>query len=350
MRVLKLWTVLVAAAVALSFSLPAFAADKAVGAKAPKKPVAACGNDRLAFATGTPAGTYGKLGPTIEQYCPMVCETDETEGGLQNLRGVTTKKFDMGITQVDTIVFLSSTDPDIEKNVRSVVSLHYSYLHILTLRNGFKVPGVKTEKTWGGLSEKKVPDDKFIVVKSLQDLRGRTIAAWGSALVTATVMNQRLRLDMKIVEAKTRAEGLAMVQNGQAFAFFGMGGKPVSWVADNVEAPGSVFMLVGLDANDQMALSKPYEADKLSYDNMGAYGVSTIKIRNEVVIRNITGGPLVSKIQEFKGCLAQNLEEIKNSRGTDPAWNDVSDESLFATVGPAWTANAGKANASSKKK
>lgn len=347
MRVRKLWAVVLAAIVTLAFSVPGFAAD--IKKAAAKKPVAACGNDRLAFATGTPAGTYGKLGPTIEEYCKMVCETDETEGGLQNLRGVTTKKFDMGITQVDTIVFLSSTDPDIEKNVRSVASLHYSYLHMLTLRSGFSVAGTKKEKTWGGLSEKDVATSNTVVVKSVQDLRGKTIAAWGSALVTATVMNQRLRLNMNIVEAKTRPEGLEMVKKGQAYAFFGMGGKPVGWVADNVEAPGSIFTLVSLDANDLMALSKPYEADKLSYDNMGAYGVPTIKIRNEVVIRNITGGPLVTKIEAFKGCLAENLSEIKNARGTDPAWNDVSEETLFSTVGPAWTLPASKASGSKKK-
>ncbi len=288
------------------------------------KTLNACAADKLAFGSGTPRGTYGQMSSSLAALCPMICEVQETQGGYDNITQMVNEKFDSGIVQADLIEFLNRTEPDIKKKLRSLFALHGSSMHMFISLKGVPVAGVKKESVpiWKGGGSKDVPTTSMVVVEKLSDLKGKKIAAWSSAYVSAHIVSERLKLDWDVVEVKTRAEGLKMVQDGQAWMFMAAGGKPVEWI-DEVRA--DQLTLLNLDPGEITKLGGPYYPVKVTYRHLKVNGWNTISVRNEVLVRNITTGPLAALIPTFKKCVADNLDVIKSQRDKHPSWSDVED-------------------------
>jgi TRAP-type uncharacterized transport system substrate-binding protein len=321
-------------------STPAFAQAKAPTAQKVKT-LNACAADKLAFGSGTPRGTYGQMSASLAAMCSMICEVQETQGGYDNITQMVNEKFDSGIVQADLIEFLNRTEPDIRKKLRSLFALHGSSMHMFVSLKGVPVAGVKKEPVpiWKGGGTKDVPTMTMVVVEKLSDLKGKRIAAWSSAYVTANIVSERLKLDWDVVEVKTRGDGLKMVQDGQAWMFMAAGGKPVEWI-DEVKA--DQLTMLNLDPGDIAKIGAPYYPVKVTYRNLKVNGWNTITVRNEVLVRNITTGPLAALIPAFKKCMVDNLDAIKSQRDKHASWSDVED--LGATT---WLPYAGAVSAAS---
>lgn len=289
-----------------------------------------CPPDKLVIGTGTASGTYALVFASIGNACEMVCESRQTQGGWDNLTQMLARKFDGGIVQVDLLDYLGRQEPLIKRQVRSLASLHGSHLHIFTPSAGVRTVVSKTvrERTLWGTTEKVVQETVMVPIRTLSDLKGRRVAAWQSAVVTANIIDERLKLGLEVFEAKTRADGLRMLQNGEVFAFMAMGGKPMDWVEGNNQVKAEVeaqrFTLVGVERGEIDRLGAPYYGEQVTYRSLNAIGVRTISVRNELVVNNLQKGPLAPAVTALKACFASNLETIQNTRGTHPSWQDVS--------------------------
>ena len=286
-----------------------------------------CQPDQLVFGSGTPKGTYGLMTAKLVEVCPMVCETQETQGGYDNITNLVNEKFDAGIVQSDVIEFLNRTEPDIKKKLRSLFAMHGSSVHLFISTKGVSIATKRIEK--GGMfsKDKEVNETSLSQVEKLADTKGKKIAAWSSAFITMNIVNERLKMDWDIVEVKTRKEGFDLVKSGQVWMFAAGAGKPAEWIS---EAAPAEFTMLNLDPADITKLGAPYYPVKVTYRNLKVNGWNTITVRNEVLVRNVTTGPLAQSISGLKQCITQNLDTIKASRDKHPSWSDVED--LSATT------------------
>jgi hypothetical protein len=275
----------------------------------------------LTLATGNAKSTYSMMFKNIVPACTMVKEYTETTGGFDNLDLILTRKVNMGVVPEDVLEMAKRTDPNVLKNVRGLVGMHFNSLHIIVLKDG------SASKSSGGwLSKLGMGKEEKMVIQDLRDLKGKKIACFGSAIVTGEFLNERLQAGLVLVRTKTPAEATNMLKSGEAVAVFATAGWPIEWV-DNLDP--SVFTLASLDDAYVKKLGEPYKMVKLNYPKLMAMGVTTAAPRNVIAVWNYTSPAKVKQIMEFKECLLSNLLDIKEANGSHPSWNDMDDPDDF---------------------
>jgi TRAP-type uncharacterized transport system substrate-binding protein len=296
---------LIVLAVLSAFSGNALSADD--------KDFAGCDGNQVIIGTGLATAPYSQMMQTPIKMAPhLMCEYRGSTGGMENVTALVERKIDAGLVQADVLDFMKRTEPMVSKKIRSLIALHSNYLHIFKLR--------------GGVTEKKnIIQKQVVVMNSLRDLKGRRIATFGSAYITARTINERLNLGMGIVEVATKEEGIAKLKKGEVYAFFAMGGKPIPWVEKDID--GNAIALVNVEPADITALGQPYYVGKLSYKKLGVAGINAVAVRNDLVVWDFTG-KRAEQLLELRKFFKQNLEDIKDTRGAHPAWQDVELSSL----------------------
>jgi len=292
---------------------------------------AAGAQELLKIATGKPDATNSQMMKAIINACPNLVEEDtDTTGGADNVGKLVANQVHGGIAQVDVVQFLEKTEPAISK-LKSLVALNPNYLHVIAATKGFVVePAQKGTLGFGGKPEVRGKITKFT------DLNNRTVAANGSAQLTLRVIADKLNLNINIVDADDRKAGLDMLANGQVAAFVAMGGKPVEWVG---KLDGSVFELVPVGQDIAEKLGAPYSAQKLTYKNLNAFGFATVSVKNELIVRDYKGAK-GAQLQQLRDCFVANVDAIRETTGTHPAWQEVED--LTTTQ---WATYTGEAKA-----
>jgi TRAP-type uncharacterized transport system substrate-binding protein len=275
-------------------------------------------DDSLTLATGSQKSTYAMMFKNLKQFCPAVTEYMDTTGGFQNLNLITTKKVNMGIVPEDVMEMARRTDPNVVKNVRGLMGLHFNSLHIIILKEGNKKGGWFSRIGIGG-------DDRM-VIRDLRDLKGKKIACFGSAIVTGEFLNERLQAGLDLIEVKTPDEGVKMLKSGEVLALLATAGWPIEWV-DNLDS--SLFTLASLDESYIKKMGEPYKTVKLNYPKLRAMGVITAAPRNIIAVWNYSSASRIKQIMDFRECIIANLQEIKEMNGSHPSWNDVDDVDDF---------------------
>ncbi len=273
----------------------------------------ACTEDQILLATGTPDTSYSKVAKDIIASCPMICEYQKTTGGYDNTLLLVNNEVDAGLVPIDVAEFMKRSDPGVGK-LLSLVSLNWQAMHIIVASNGLVVTKGKT----GNLGIGKTQDERTII-KTLRDLKGRKVAAWASGVISARMVDERIKLGLDIVEFENKEEALAAVRDGNVFALIAMGAKPLSWVST---LDRNSFTLANVDPADAQALGQPYFASKLTYQKLGVIGLNTIAAKNEIFVRNYTG-KREQQLVAFRECLRANLADIKERRGAHASWNEV---------------------------
>jgi hypothetical protein len=296
-------------AIVVAFVLPSFAQ-----VPLPK-------DDSLSLATGNAKSTYSMMFKSLATVCPEAKEYTETTGGFQNLDLIMTRKVNMGIVPEDVLEMAKRTDPNVLKNIRALVGMHFNSLHIIVLKDGSgsKGGGGWLNKLGWGKEEK-------MVIQDLRDLKGKKIACFGSAIVTGEFLNERLQAGLILVQTKSPAEATGLVKSGEAVAAFATAGWPIEWV-DNLDP--NIFTLASLDEAYVKKLGEPYKLVKLNYPKLMAMGVTTAAPRNVIAVWNYVSPAKVKQIMGFKQCLLENLPDIKEMNGSHPSWNDMDDPEDF---------------------
>lgn len=274
----------------------------------------------LKIATGDPKGSNSQMFKTVVSLCPnLVTEDTSTTGGADNINKLLMNQVDGGIAQADVVAFLAKTDSNVEK-LRSLVTLNSNMLHIIASSSGFMVdPGKAGTLGFG----KKAATYKTI--STLKDLYGLPVAGFGSGQITARILSDRLNLNLTVIDVEDKDKGLEMVRSGQVAAMFALGGRPIPWIASIPANNGSSeFTLVGIPADTVKQLGSPYEVKQLTYKNLGVFGFTTLAAKNELYVRDYKGAK-ASLLGQLRSCYETNLDNIKETTGSHPAWQDVDD-------------------------
>lgn len=269
-----------------------------------------CPEGKIAISSGISTGTYFKCVNTIVDLDnALMCHYKGSTGGFENLDLLCNRVVDAALVQDDVMDYQARNNPMIKKKLRTLAPLFGSSAHLIVKTEGFK------EKTGGMFSS-----GKTVIIKTLGDCKGRPIAAFASGVPTATIINERTGLQMQIYEAKSDAEGLKWVKEGKVAMFIAMGGMPIGWLAKE----GSDITLANVEDVYMKMMGLPYYAHKLSYKNLGVYGITAITARNSLIVFDYRG-PKAEQLMRIKDLLRENLEAIKESKKSHPAWQDVED-------------------------
>jgi TRAP-type uncharacterized transport system substrate-binding protein len=269
----------------------------------------------LTVATGNPASTYSMMVKSLG--CCPVKEFTDTTGGFDNVNLLMTRKVNMGFVPEDVLEMARRTDPNVFKNIRTLVGMHFNPLHIIVLKDG------ASKGKGGWLSKLGIGKEERSVIQDLRDLKGKKIACFGSAIVTGEFLNERLQAGLELIRVKTPAEGTNLLKNGEVVAVFATAGWPIEWV-NNLDP--NVFTLASLDDGLVKKMGEPYKVVKLNYQALNAMGVTTAAPRNVIAVWNYASPSKVDQLTKFRQCIIDNLLEIKETDGSHPAWNEVDTE------------------------
>lgn len=259
-------------------------------------------------ATGGAKGTYSTMFGEMKKTCPTpdlnLIEVNTT-GSNDNLSLLAGNQVNAVFTQTDVLFFRAGVD-DMSK-VRTLVALHPEEIHVVSATAG-KLEG----DTFGYGGTRTVFTD-------VQQLTGRKVAAAGGAITTANVIRLQGKIDFEVLQMKSNEESLAAVAAGTADAAILVGGSPLPLI----DALGPDMQLMFFSPEMQTRLGKVYRPARVSYQKMGAAGVSTIATDALFVSREYKTPKMVAGLKALRHCLIEAVPELQETTGTHPKWMAV---------------------------
>ena len=233
-------------------------------------------------------------------------DVQNTGGSIDNLMGMTSKKFHMGWVQEDVLQYFAKSDPTrVNRNRLKVVADGMEEtVHIL-------LPvGWKPESSGGWFSN--LFDDAPEGI-SLALLKDQTIGSWGGSLVSAKALNSFAGLGMNIVEipeAKRAAPQLPMLL---------VGGQPYATVQNYLDT--GKYILVGVNADDIIARAPFYIKTTANY-SVGGKLMNTPTFAVKALMMGVAfrsdarNADMISLAQ----CINESLIDLADDPETSPLW------------------------------
>jgi TRAP-type uncharacterized transport system substrate-binding protein len=279
----------------------------------------------IILLSGSPGATYDNVVKDIVPFCAKDLFTPfNTQGGWNNAVHMAHNDAEAGLSQVDNLVLVGTTDPSV-RNLRSLVSLYNAGVHIIVNPNGW------VDK--GGMFDK----SKTFVMKGLQDLKGKPVAVWSSAQGTANNINVFYKSDMRFQIVTTYAEGLAALDKGEVVAFIAMAGRGTPWVKKLAREKYRILSLTDAEIAGMKGAypDSGYDALRLTYDNLGQVNVPTVGVGVELVVRNFKGkqGEALARLRD---CIVEHRDDIRERRGSQPVWEERTAQQMLATKWPTY--------------
>ena len=280
-----------------------------------------CSPNQIIFSTGVKNNTYSQaMQPLIQIVPDLICERTDSSGGKQNVEFLLGLGGDAeaALVPTDVIEYMSRTNPEVKK-LRSIISLWGNALHIIVSVNGY------TTKRYGMINSKP------IYIQELRDLRGLKVAVFGSPVVSARMIDERLKLNLTdFIEVTTVADGLKKLDEGEVQAFMTMGGYPIKYVED---LDPKKYTLANVDPASITALGAPYYATKINYPKIGANGFNAITSKNEVVVRPYKTQKWIDKYNALYKAFKDNLQDLQEMRGAHSAWKLINIDEMDSLSG-----------------
>lgn len=230
-------------------------------------------------------------------------------GGTQNRDWLVANKVNMAALQGDTLEFTRRADPAKVANIRTIVALHPEEIHVIAYAGTRKEGGVLG---FGATT---------IKYESLANLAGRTVGAVGGSFDSASVLAGASGVKFAVRRMSSNEEMKNALVSGQLDAVVAVGGAPLGFVAG---LPSSFKILpIPQDIIAKLVASKLYAPAKVSYENLGAVGVDTVSTQSLIVSRTYASADMNARLKEFRSCFYNNLNRLKDARGTHPKWQDV---------------------------
>jgi TRAP-type uncharacterized transport system substrate-binding protein len=276
---------------------------------------AASGDCQLLVATGPKGKVYSKLYHDVKTVCGAevkLCEV-ESEGGLNNAIKLSGNEAELGFVQEDTLLGMKSSDEGIS-SLRAVVAANSNLLHIMVARDGYVVRGERT------LFHFLPGTDTVISIARFSELKGRPVAAVGSAQHLVRVLNSHFELGLEIIDKDSDEQAIAALKAGEVAGVLCMSGWPNTMV-ETVARDGAI-KLVEYD----LPMQAPYHLMRKNYQRLGVFGMGFLAARNFMVTRLRDDGPQGEHVATLQRCLLSHLETLQEGR-YEPGWKEVKDMS-----------------------
>lgn len=270
----------------------------------------------LKVGTGSESGNYFAMGQDIQDYCQPELSQDSIEpmsstGSVDNLAGMQTKKFAMGMVQEDVLRYYAKRTPGKvnENRVKVITALHVEAMHLL-IPKGYEPKGSK-----GNFFTSFFSDDKPQKL-DINLLKGQVISAWGGSIVSAEALSSFFGLNAKVTEIK---EG-AMSKNPIII----VSGYPSAVVESYLET--GKYNLVSMDFDVVRQRAPFYTEEFLNYSINGKMkSIPTIGVRALLIGKSFRREDRNITASELSTCIEEYLADLADDPSTNPNWASVYD-------------------------
>jgi TRAP-type uncharacterized transport system substrate-binding protein len=247
-----------------------------------------------------------------------VCSTDElpleevnTNGGVKNLELLKANKVKAALVPTSVLMASKLENATSVANIKTLFAMHPEEVHLIA-RSDTKFEGGVT------MFGKNVGGDK-VEYKSADDLKGHTVGAVGGSVVDARVLNDFLRLGMKVQPFDDNAKLFDALTKGQIDAAVVVAGAPSTVVE---KLPNGRFKFLPIRPNQDLA--SVYEPTKVQYTNISeGKAVDTISTRALVVSRTFRSPEMLASLAKLRACFVANVPKLQDKDGTHPKWQEV---------------------------
>lgn len=264
---------------------------------------------QLQVSTGAAKGsTYTDMFATMGKYCgsQMALVPVPSSGSVENLDRLMSNVVNAAFVQSD-MLFMRAMTEDLG-GIKTLLALHPETVHFVApSRSGLKTGGVLGV---GG---------QEVVLQDIGQLAGLRVGAAGGSVVTAKVVKLQSDISYQLTEYGDSAQLLKALADGEINAAVIVGGAPLGSVAN---LP-SGYKLLAVPPAVAEKLKNVYKPIRANYRNLGAAGVPTISTDALLVARSYKTPKMVDALGGFRQCVLANLDDIKETTGTHPAWQQV---------------------------
>lgn len=269
---------------------------------------------QLKVATGSPTGTYHRMFTEFQNVCKneiMQIEVPST-GAVDNMDKLLGNEVNAAIVQTD-VLFYRARNEDLS-NVKTLFSLYPEEVHVIT-------PSVSPIKTEGALGISML-GSKPLQFKSVNDLAGQAVAAWGGSIVTAQVIRLQSEINFSVVEVPNFKAAMAALNAGKVAAVLMVGGQPM----DDIKALTNAYKLLPFPEATIGKLKSVYIPAKLNYSGMGqnGSGVQSIATESLFVTYTYKTPKMVESLAALRGCFTDSLPALQETTGTHKKWKSVN--------------------------
>ena len=251
----------------------------------------------LIVSTGDRDGTYVRFFSEIARVCPQPpLQGMPSKGSLENLERVVNNQANLGFVQSDVLFAkrLLEHDPSVEQ-ARTFLVLYLEEIHIL-------IPRYTTS------------------IHVFSDLAGKRVGTYGGGSITSRNLFAMTKVHpASIQDFAGPFDAIHELLGDTVDAIIGVGGKPLPWVT----ALGPDYRLVPF--NMYADVSKIYSPARLEYSNLGQVGqVETIAVPSLLITRDYKKPEITKPLLQLRGCIAKNLETLRQTVGNSPKWGQVN--------------------------
>jgi len=290
----------------------------------------------LTVATGEAKKGFSKLFANINDVCGTTVPLKElnTNGGLENVGELANKNAVLGLVPVDIYQTMEKTDDAIGR-LKAVMSLNSNLLHVVVSSAGYQYQEGRVcdgKELFGKCTGDWKPVVKTKVITTMEDLKGRKVAAVGSAQVLArSYFNKKLGYGMDVRDVDPDAKAFELLKKGEVDAVLTMAAYPAGGVSALKQDSGLTLVDFNLPA------SGVYKVTSKNYKNLGVYGRKFLAVPNLLMARPVDpNGETGQQITRLKACISSNLKKMQDETGFEPSWSDVTTTAVPDEV-PTWT-------------
>ncbi|MDF8362053.1 MULTISPECIES: TAXI family TRAP transporter solute-binding subunit [Achromobacter] len=270
---------------------------------------------QLKVATGGPKGTYSQMFTEIASVCQTSLNLVEqnTSGSVENIDLLVGNKINAAVVQTDVLKYRAKDESQIANNVKTLIALHPEEVHLVTRADGRKEGGFM------GLGAKRV------ILNDFNDLQGRTVAAVGGSIITAKVLAANSGVNFSVDESyANNADALAALQESKVDAVVMVMGAP----AASISQLDGAYKLLPVSGATAEKLTSIYDPVKLTYSNLSdSSGVPALSVQALFVTRDYKTNSMVSGLNALRSCVVSKIDELKETIGTHPKWQQVDPQS-----------------------
>lgn len=270
----------------------------------------------IKLGTGSTAGNYYAMAKDISSYCQSsVSESIEvlpSDGSLDNLQGLSNKKFTMGFVQSDALMSQAKTSPsEVNLNLIKIISgLHVETLHLLVPID-YQPVGVSEGSLWS----KYVSGSKPVEVK-LSSLKGQAISSWGGSLVSAKALSYFFGLNWNL---NTITEAQAMATTTPILL---VGGQPYAPV-EKLLASGK-WRILPIEYSSIANVAPFYQKVTANYKIQGkVQSIPTVGVQALLVGKSFRNEAKNADSLKLGKCIKKNLADLADDSSTNPNWNSA---------------------------
>ncbi|SEQ92837.1 TRAP-type uncharacterized transport system, substrate-binding protein [Amphritea atlantica] len=270
--------------------------------------------------TGSESGNYYSMVKDIKAYCDDALENDahllpvKSDGSVENLLGMNSKQFSMGVVQEDVLQYFAKTEPrKVNGNRMKVIDgMHMESLHLL-IPKGYQPEGDDAgwKAMWSGL----IKDEKPKPI-SLNLLKGQTVGSWGGSVISAKALSYFMGLNLNVVEIP------ADKRSNPNMPLVLVGGHPYKPVEQYL-ASGK-YHLVAIDFAQLAGKAPFYIQSSVSYRVDGKIqSVPTFGVRALLIGKSFRKEERNANMVNLANCITDSLIDLADDPDTNPNWASV---------------------------